>query len=287
MSAYKMNYSSLEGFASLGGNALVYKPLNLPISLNTNSPSLIILSTWFQALPRHVSKYTSTYKSLYPNAAILLLSTSIPDMVYRPYSTQEKNLHPALPLLVEHQQPDKEVLFHIFSNSGAHTACQLARAYKSQTGLGLKVGALILDSAPGINTYRNITDGFIGGLPSTPVLKQLLSLFVYGLVGVITLKEVATCEDHWMEKMRKDLNQEELLKSTRGRVYIYSKGDNIVRWEDVESHAVDAENKGLGEVRKELWEKSGHVAHMFSDGEKYWNVVRSLWDSKPTFKSKL
>jgi hypothetical protein len=287
MSAYKMNYSSLEGFASLEGNALVYKPLNLPISSNTNSPSLIIISTWFQALPRHVSKYTSTYKSLYPNAAILLLSTSIPDMVYRPYSTQEKNLHPALPLLVEHQQPDKEVLLHIFSNSGAHTACQLARAYKSQTGLGLKVGALILDSAPGINTYRNITDGFIGGLPSTPVLKKLLSLFVYGLIGVITLKEVATCEDHWMEKMRKDLNQEELLKSTRGRVYIYSKGDNIVRWEDVESHAVDAEKKGLGEVRKELWEKSGHVGHMFSDGEKYWNVVRSLWDSEPTFKSKL
>ena len=282
-----MNNSSLEGFASLGGNALVYKPLNPPISLNTNSPSLIIISTWFQALPRHVSKYISTYKSLYPNAAILLLSTSIPDMVYRPYSTQEKNLHPALPLLVEHQQRDKEVLLHIFSNSGAHTVCQLARAYKSQTGLGLKVGALIFDSAPGINTYRNITDGFIGGLPSTPVLKQLLSLFVYGLVGVITLKEVATGEDHWMEKMRKDLNQEELLKSTRGRVYIYSKGDNIVRWEDVESHAVDAEKKGLGEVRKELWEKSGHVGHMFSNGEKYWDVVRSLWDFEPTFKSKL
>ena len=282
-----MNNSSLEGFASLGGNALVYKPLNLPISLNTNSPSLIIISTWFQALPRHVSKYTSTYKSLYPNAAILLLSTSIPEMVYRPYSTQEKNLHPALPLLVEHQQRDKEVLLHIFSNSGAHTVCQLARAYKSQTGLGLKVGALIFDSAPGINTYRNITDGFIGGLPSTPVLKQLLSLFVYGLVGVITLKEVATGEDHWMEKMRKDLNQEELLKSTRGRVYIYSKGDKIVGWEDVESHAVDAEKKGLGEVRKELWEKSGHVGHMFSNGEKYWDVVRSLWDFEPTFKSKL
>jgi hypothetical protein len=286
MSAHKMNNSSLEGFASLGGNALVYKPLNPPTSLNTNSPSLIIISTWFQALPRHVSKYTSTYKSLYPNAAILLLSTSIPDMVYRPYSTQEKNLHHALPLLVEHQQPAKEVLLHIFSNSGAHTACQLARAYKMQTGLGLRTGALILDSAPGINTYRNITDGFIGGLPSTPIVKQLLSLFVYGLVGVITLKEAATGEDHWMEKMRKDLNEDELLR-TRGRVYIYSKGDKIVGWEDVESHAMDAEKKGLGEVRKELWEKSSHVGHMFSNGEKYWNVVRRLWDFEPTLKSKL
>jgi hypothetical protein len=282
-----MNNSPLEGFVSLRGTALVYKPLNAPSSFTTTSPSMIIISTWFQALPRHVSKYTSKYQTLYPNATILLLSTSVPDMVYRPYSTQENNLSPLLPLLVEHQQPDREVLLHVFSNSGAHTACQFARAYKAQTGLSLRVGALILDSAPGINTYRNITDGFIGGLPTTPVLKQFLGLFVYGLVGVITLKEVATGEDHWMEKMRKDLNDEGLLKSKRGRVYIYSKGDKIVGWEDIEIHAVDAEKKGLGEVRKELWEKSGHVGHMFSNQEKYWNVVRSLWGFEPTLKSKL
>jgi hypothetical protein len=282
-----MSNSTLECFESLGGNSSVYKPLQPPSSFTPTSPSLIIISTWFQALPRHVSKYTSTYRNLYPNATILLLSTIIPDMVYRPYSTQQKNLLPAIPLLVEHQQPDKEILLHIFSNSGAHTACQLARAYKSQTGLGLRIGALILDSVPGINTYRGMTNGFIGGLPSTPVLKQLLSLVAYGLVGVITLKEVATGEDHWTQKTRKDLNAEELFQSTRGRLYIYSKEDKIVGWTDVENHAEDAENKGLGEVRKELWEKSGHVGHMFSNKEKYWNAVRSLWDLEPMLKPKL
>ena len=149
------------------------------------------------------------------------------------------------------------------------------------------MGALIIDSAPGINTYRGITDGFIAGLPSTPVLKQFLSLVVYGLVGSITVKETVTGEDHFIQRSRKDLNNEKLFRSERGRVYIYSQGDNIVGWRDVESHGEDAKGKGLGEVRMVLWENSGHVGHMSADGKRYWDVVRKLWEYQPPIKSKL
>lgn len=271
----------LEGFKSLGNGIYFYGSSPPSSSILAKSPSLVILATWFLALPRHISKYTETYKTLFPDTAILVLSTSIPDMVYRPYSTQQKNLGPALPILVEHQNPDREILFHILSNSGAHTACQLLRAYRSYSGSGLKVGALILDSAPGINTYRGITKGFIGGLPSTPVLKELLSLVVYGLVGLITVKEAVTSEEHFIQKFRKDLNDEECIRSDRGRVYIYSKDDKIVGWEDVETHAKEAEEKEFGAVRMELWEESGHVGHMVKDAERYWNIVRKLWGCGP------
>ena len=278
----------LEGFQSLGNGISFYKPAPPSFAVPDRSPSLVILATWFSALPRHVSNYTETYKTIFSHAAILILPTSIPDMVYRPYSTQQRNLAPALPILLEHtKQPGHEILFHILSNSGAHTACQLARAYRSHTGSGLRVGALILDSAPGINTYRGITDGFIGGLPSTPVLKTLFSLVVYGLVGLITVKEAITGEDHFIQKLRKDLNDEWFLQSERGRVYIYSKEDKIVGSGDVESHAKDAEEKETGEVRMHLWEKSSHVGHMNKDSARYWDIVKKLWEDEPTIKPHL
>jgi len=208
-------------------------------------------------------------------------------MVYRPYSTQQNNLAVPVSILVDNsKQPNHEILFHIFSNSGAHTACQLAHAFKSRTGSGLKVGALILDSTPGINTYRGITDGFIGGLPSTLILKQILSLIVYGLVGIITLKETFTGEDHFIQRLRKDLNDEGYFQSERGRLYIYSKGDQIVGWKDVESHAKNAKEKHIGKVKTQLWPQSGHVGHMMKDKEKYWELVRKLWE-QPIIKSQL
>jgi hypothetical protein len=279
---------SLEGFQRLGNGISFYRPDTISPAIPDKSPSLVILATWFAALPRHVSKYTETYKTIFPGAAILILPTSIPDMIYRSYSTQQKNLAPALPIVLEYsRQPDQEILLHIFSNSGAHTACQLARAYRSHAGSGLKVGALILDSAPGINTYRGITNGFIAGLPSTPVMKELLSLLAYGLVGLIMLKEAVTGEDHFIQKFRKDLNDKGFFRSDRGRVYIYGKEDKIVRSEDVERHAKEAEGKDIGEVRLHLWENSGHVGHMAKDGEKYWDIVRKLWVDEPTIKSRL
>jgi hypothetical protein len=276
-----------DSFQSIGNGISFYKPAPPRTTVPDQSPTLVILATWFSALPRHVSKYTEAYKTMFPGASILILPSGIPDMIYRSYSKQQKNLRSALPIVTENtQRPDCGILFHIFSNSGAYTACQLARAYRSRIGSALKVGAMVLDSTPGINTYRGMTDGFIVGLPSTPVLRELLSSVVYGLIGLVTLKEAVTREDHWIQKLRKDLNDEGLWKSERGRVYIYSKEDRIVGWEDVESHAKEAKEKGVGEVRMQLWE-SAHVGHMTKNGERYWNIIRDIWEGEPEIKSRL
>lgn len=146
---------------------------------------------------------------------------------------------------------------------------------------------MILDSAPGLNDFWLMTDGVIAALPSTPVLKQSLAMGVYGLLGLVVLKETITGEDNFIPRFRNDLNNEELFRSERGRVYIYGKEDKLVGWRDVESHAKEAKEKRLGEVRVELWEKSPHVGHMSANKERYWDIVRKLWDYEPTIKSKL
>lgn len=209
-------------------------------------------------------------------------------MVYRSYSVQQNNLSPILPMLSLHQTPDQDILLHVFSNSGAHTACQLARSYKSHTGKALQVGALILDSAPGNDSFEGMKDGFIGGLPTTPGVREVLKMGVYGLVGAVVLKERALGEENWIRKMRRDLNDRELLRVERGRVYVYSKGDGVVGWRDVESHAKEAQERGLPEVVKlELCQGSGHVGHMVKHVERYWSTVKKAWDGENTVRSML
>jgi Eukaryotic protein of unknown function (DUF829) len=139
---------------------------------------------------------------------------------------------------------------------------------------------MILDSSPATGTFGTMARGFISGLPSSVIIKQMLSLMVYGLVGAVVMKEVVRSEENWIEKLRKDLNNENVFRSKRGRVYIYSKEDEIVDWIDVESHAMDAKEK-IGtneEVNLERWEGSTHVAHRRKDPKRYWDVIRKLWE---------
>lgn len=281
MSSNQQLPQPLLSFHPLKNGVLLYEPPPQSAAVPANSPSVIILATWFAALPHQIARYTTTYQSLYPTASILILPTSIPDMVYRPYSTQRTNLLACIPIIQKHmQQPDHEILLHIFSNSGAHTACQLAHAYRSVTGKGLQLGAMILDSAPAAGTYRTMARGFIGGLPSTAIIKQLLSLMVYGVIGAVVLKEAITGEDNFIEKLRRDLNSQEVVSSKRGRVYIYSKEDAIVNWIDIERHARNAEEQigAKEEVKLEMWEGSTHVAHSGKDPKRYWDAVRRLWE---------
>jgi hypothetical protein len=121
--------------------------------------------------------------------------------------------------------------------------------------------------------------GFLAGLPSTVVIKQLLSLVVYGLVGAVVLKEAITREENFIEKLRRDLNDPEMVRARRGRVYIYSREDKVVDWVDIESHARDAEKIGrMEDVKLDRWVGSGHVAHRGKDSKRYWEAVRRLWE---------
>lgn len=47
---------------------------------------------------------------------------------------------------------------------------------------------------------------------------------------------------------------------------------------EVEAHASDAEKRGL-RVRREKFDKSGHVAHARMYPERYWGAVAELWEA--------
>ena len=79
-----------------------------------------------------------------------------------------------------------------------------------------------------------------------------------------------------IETIRRGLNNRKIIRETN-RVYIYSDGDPMVHWQEVEDHADDARMKGYA-VQMERFEGSGHAAHVrVGGGQRYWRIVKNLW----------
>ncbi|KAH6713238.1 hypothetical protein BKA61DRAFT_608770 [Leptodontidium sp. MPI-SDFR-AT-0119] len=282
-SSHESEEVHFKAFRNLSPTISLYRPADQVTpksrSLSPPSPYLIILTPWLSAQPRHIKKYTDAYRTLFPSASILIIRTTVADMVYRPYSAQQADLKMILPLLQNSSGSEEPIiLLHMFSNAGAHKASQLARAYHTQTKTVFRCEGMVFDSTPGVATHSRIVDAMTVGLPAIPVLRQLLACLIYGLVALIWLQSLASGGLNLVERARKDLNDLTLVQSRRGRLYVYSVKDKMVGWEDVESHAREAEQNGE-RVRKERWTGTAHVGHMTNDGERYWGAIKSFWNS--------
>lgn len=112
---------------------------------NTKSqdePDVILLVGWMQASTRHLAKYTSAYEKLYPSARILAVETVAADF-FHSQSADLKRIAPVLEILYG-LPSDAKLLLHFFSNGGAWTTANIARAYQKRTGRPLPATALIL-----------------------------------------------------------------------------------------------------------------------------------------------
>ncbi|KAG8212943.1 hypothetical protein J3R82DRAFT_11304 [Butyriboletus roseoflavus] len=59
-------------------------------------------------------------------------------------------------------------------------------------------------------------------------------------------------------------------------LYVFSKKDELVPWQEVQKHADAAKKSGLN-ARCEVYEESAHVAHMRYDLERCWTSILGLW----------
>ncbi|PIA99821.1 hypothetical protein CB0940_02394 [Cercospora beticola] len=72
--------------------------------------------------------------------------------------------------------------------------------------------------------------------------------------------------------------KEEIWDASIPRLYMYSKSDEVVSWQDVRDHAKEARDvKGFENVREEVFEKAPHVGLPREDFERYWGVVEGWW----------
>jgi hypothetical protein len=274
--------AAFTGFRRLGSSTYLYRP---PSTQESNSPrnqadpDLILLHTWLSADPRHIAKYISGYKKLYPSSHILILTTALPDATYASRASQLLRIGPVLSIL-KSSPPGTKILLHLFSNGGAFTSCLVAQEYKKATGKALPISSLILDSSPSYPWHWRTYTALALSLPQSPrILYYLLAGTLHIFLLLYRLSKIITWSDDLVTELRRDLNLGQYFALNVKRLYIYSKEDKMVWWEDVVDHAVEAKEKGY-KVQTELWSGSGHCGHLMIDEKRYWNVVKSLWDAR-------
>jgi hypothetical protein len=270
-------FHPFPGFNRIALSTWEYSPPQRGFPSEKSSlPQLILLFSWTNAKPRHIEKYTSGYKKLYPQATIVMVTTVLADVGFRSSTKKQKKLQPAISYIIENYS-ECNILMHCFSDGGSNKAVEFCEAFQTRAGAKLPVSAIVLDSTPGGARFRNLCNGFKNSLPDVAIVR-FIGMGVAVAVGGIFL--LFGRENFVVARTRKRLNNDRTW-SLKGmaRCYIYSKKDELVSWEDVEEHAKESAGYGVS-VQNVRFDTSSHCNHMKEDEVKYWKAVRDCWERR-------
>lgn len=268
---------TMPGFTYLTDSVSFYHPQNqtsVDHKINKPSPSLVVLCSWMGAAPKHIAKYTSGYQLLFPQTSILLLQCSVSAISYSA-KKQSQLLQPARAVIQTFT--NGPIVLHAFSNGGGTIACHLTTQLRAELGNDAIIwDKIILDCLPSIPTVSSAVDAFAFSLPKNPVLNTLgrwiiRILFFSYLVLVV---KIAGREDG-ITWIRRVLNDEAVFSRDAPRLYLYSKGDELVQDWAVKEHAEQARKEGY-KVKEQRWEKGRHCGLVVEDREKYWEMVANF-----------
>ncbi|KAJ3537974.1 hypothetical protein NM208_g6103 [Fusarium decemcellulare] len=276
--------NDIPGFDRLSSWVSYYSGTNLhPTSSNGNeAPSLIVLCSWVAASPKHIAKYTAAYQQLYPNASILVIQTWTYDVILRlTDGCHFARLEPARDITLSFIDANQDGMraIHMFSNGGALVAGLLFTMLRSSRPKLRKdmFHALLFDSCPGDGEYRPLVRALTVSmkLHTYPWPIYAVASLVVQIGASHYLIGNALGIENTVDRIRKRLNDETLVDLRVPRLYLYSKVDELVDWEAVASHGLEARKKGY-HVEEVVFQNSAHCAHLQEDARKYWDAVDNL-----------
>lgn len=237
-------------------------------------PDAILLLSWGNAQARHIEKYANMYLKHFPEAKIILVTSGWQDFLYRSEQKQRQLLEPAIKILAN--MVGESLLVHVMSNGGSKQWCTINTLYRQWMGHPLPHEVIIIDSAPGRSNLKQSWAALSRSLPEGFILKLLLRL-VFGVVlFCMLLTSYVRRTVDVLEFVREEMNDNTLFFNTARRCYLYSDTDDIIGWNDVEDHAIDAARKGWV-VTSVKFEGSRHVGHIKQDPERYWDTIEKTW----------
>lgn len=271
-------------------------------SLPHSSPDVIIICAWGFAHAKHIAKYISGHQSLFPTAKILLIYNCVANIMWKSDSSQMQWFQPAATVLREciDTKPDLKVLLHLFSNTGSHSAVQLAEACAlNNPPFALPVTSIILDSCPSMPIFEPMANALALGAPSKNiVITTIARAAAYAIVGFTLALEKTGLATHAATKLYTQLNSTNDVFLTRGtstgdqtpispipRTYIYGPDDDMIPMDQVIQHAnvaiANMSARGVDHASKyvtmEEFVGSPHVNHVKFERERYWRIVQKTW----------
>ena len=274
--------SQFHPLQPIGENIHFFQPPPTPEV--TNCPALITLCTWLGgATPQRIQKYISGYRALYPTSAILLITTRIQEISVLPFNVLHARLAPARNVIRRFVNEDSttgpNILFHLFSHGGCNTAIQLALSLHTDSTpieIGNHVRGIIFDCCPGDTSFERSYQAATHSLPRSAPAQAVGKALLYPVVGVILgLQQVGLTSS--VQHLRAQLNDPRVFGATAARLYLYSTADQVVGWEDVESHLKAAKSVLECKVEGVAFSDSPHCAIVRDHPGRYWGEIKRFW----------
>lgn len=171
------------------------------------------------------------------------------------------------------------------SNTGGVNLAATMHAFKGIHGpeAALPHSLLVMDSTPGGTNFtwgnlgrwsRAMALGTAGWFPWPFAVTQAVWAVALSLNGLYEWMIGREAAGAWS---RKAANNEAYEAKGARKLYIYSKEDDLIGYEDIETHA--AETRGLGwKADTQVFQGSGHVGHMRKAPEQYWKTIMESWE---------
>jgi hypothetical protein len=247
-----------------------------------NSPSLILLFSWTGAQPRHVLKYVKGYAKLFPGSPVIVVDTSLKDLVIRSSAEKQRQLQRTLDVIINSGFSHNSILMHCFSDGGSNKAVEFAEAYHSRTGERLPCRALCLDSTPGHPRYFNYAAAFQKSLPQNIIVRcfgLLLGMITLAIFWFLCYIFIGVDHNVVTETRRRLEDERYWSPKVTPRLYLFSESDEMIYWRDIERHGVEAAKNG-GQITLVKFRNSGHCNHIKENESKYWRAVTEVWEMR-------
>ena len=280
------------------------------------TPAIIALFGWAGAPLYAMKRFAKGHSKEFPTARVLIILCTPMTLYFQTDQAAHEGLMPLLRILSAHMPSSSSkdtpnqtrraygdippVILHAFSNGGLIPIRSLALAWRTTYHTPLPFALLVLDSGPGSGRFRKeafrwansaiapfLTSDSIAA--KVPGARALLNIAALGWVtAVVAIPEIATGRENLVSAGRRCVNDLRLLDTRGSLLYIYSSGDEAVRWQDVESNIeVARRTKRDGSVMSMKVERSNHVAHEKIYPERYWQQVRRAWEEATTLTGSL
>ena len=277
------NSDPLQGFRRISSQIYVRDPDSSEEKVSDSAPTTIIVYGWGDGQPRHVAKYADGYHVLYPSARLIVVLTPILGTFFQTPAVRIQSMAPIIDTVFgagRETESEERLLVHIMSNMGATSFASTLCAYRRAKKAAMPHRLFVLDSTPGSTGLRPnlapwsraLSLGMARYLPwPFAVTQGFAAAFLVAMHGLALLTRTKPAAVFAMETIA----DPETTVAAR-RLYIYSKEDDLIRWQDVEDHAAKAKQQGVS-LDMELFEGTGHVSHMRADPQRYWGAIEENW----------
>ncbi|KAI9931135.1 hypothetical protein MW887_010792 [Aspergillus wentii] len=253
-------------------------------------PTTIIIFGWGDGMPKHVSKYADGFHSLYPFSRILVAISKTLQASSQPLYERIQAMMPIIDTVFPTPTGDggdgaeERVLLHAMSNTGGIFVAAAMVAYQERHGKDKQMPheLLVCDSTPGGLVFSAQVGRWshamaVGTAKSFPwpfiVTQALWWVFLWGTYLLERLRG-AEPSGVWANRV---MNEADVTSRKTSRLYLYSKEDEIIWYEDLEENVAGVKTLGYRAVDTELFEGSPHVGHMRMHFKQYWNRISDCW----------